>query len=352
MRNACAVEDPQPAVQGALVSARNPTPVHLTGGLNTGRRSPRFRAWIAGGGHEREACSARIDRAVCRRDGEDKEVALRTASWLGGRIVLAGLAPLFFLGTAPTLAQPTAAGQEQRANDTAAHLAVAMRPSTPTQPAEPVATSHDGSQASCTSDQRVHVETSADISQRVQRAVKPLGAGVRLRDMSALHLPCGFHIEPRSAMYLVLTDGSEYRLYHENNAFGFAPAFGFSEGPPASEVLDYRKVVPGAASTTSCPARKDHSAPALERCSRFGSEHTFFASYATPHGARIAMFDDRGGLTDKGGEATEVFLVAKVDGRIESMSFLPLPDAPGGTVTLIYSVGHDVFRAYIDTSRG
>jgi hypothetical protein len=44
--------------------------------------------------------------------------------------------------------------------------------------------------------------------------------------------------------------------------------------------------------------------------------------------------------------------LADIDGRVESIFFLPPPDAAGGTVTLILSDKEGTYRAYIDTPKG
>jgi len=49
---------------------------------------------------------------------------------------------------------------------------------------------------------------------------------------------------------------------------------------------------------------------------------------------------------------TPGFIVAAVQGRVESIFFLPPPDAPGGTITLIIRRRGETFRAYLDTPKG
>jgi hypothetical protein len=202
------------------------------------------------------------------------------------------------------------------------------------------------SQRSCTTDGLIHAEVSPLISQKIRDSVTLLEPGARVREAAKLTLPCGFHLDVRYGWNLVLTNGTEVRRYVENNVFGFAPAFGFSEQPPKSYTLNYRLAADGELHADSCGDRLKGIEGAPQLCSSFGSETSFFGTKTHERGTRLSHFVWHGAAIE------EDFPLADIDGRVESIFFLPPPDAAGGTVTLILSDKEGTYRAYIDTPKG
>jgi hypothetical protein len=199
---------------------------------------------------------------------------------------------------------------------------------------------------SCTSDGLIHAEVSTDISQHVTQSITLLEPGARLRDIAKLILPCGFHLDARYGWNLILTNGAQTRRYLENNPFGFAPAFGFDEKTTRSYTLNYRPVADGELHAETCGDKLKGLKGAPQLCSSFGSQTSFFGGTAEKRGMRVAHF------TTKDSTIREDFPVADVKGRVESIFFLPPPDAPGGTITLILSDREGTYRAYLDTPKG
>ena len=179
-----------------------------------------------------------------------------------------------------------------------------------------------------------------------------------MRETSKLTLPCGFHIDARYGANLVLTNGTEIRRYLENNVFGFAPAFGFSDAPTKSYTLNYHLAANGELHVQSCTDKLKHIKDAPQLCSGFGSATAFFGTKTQKRSTLLAHFIVP---APKGTRVThfvfeppimEDFPVAIIDARVESIFFLPPPDAPGGTITLILSDKQGTFRTYLDTPRG
>jgi hypothetical protein len=197
----------------------------------------------------------------------------------------------------------------------------------------------------CTTDGLIHAEVSPEISQKVVGSIRLLEPGARVREAAKLTLPCGFHLDARYGS-LVLTNGIEVRRYIENNAFGFAPPFGFSQQATKSYTLNYRLAAVGELRSDGCGERLRGIKGARQSCSSFGSETSFFGTRPYRGRNRVAHFVSRGTAI------TEDFPLADVDGRVESIFFLPVPDAPGGTITLIQSDAQGMFRTYIDTPKG
>jgi hypothetical protein len=195
---------------------------------------------------------------------------------------------------------------------------------------------------SCATDGLIHAEVSAAISEHVTNAIQLLEPGARIRDVAKLGLPCSFRLDARSGWNLVLTNGKEARGYVENNAFGFAPAFGFGEQNEKSYTLNYRPIADGAPRSDDCRSVK--GAPQL--CSSFGSQTAFFGASPGQGGTRIAHY------VVHGSEMAEDFPVAEVQGHVESIFFLPPPDAPGGTITIVMTDREGTYRAFLDTPKG
>jgi hypothetical protein len=198
----------------------------------------------------------------------------------------------------------------------------------------------------CTTDGLIYAKVSPAISRRVTNSITLLEPGARVREVAKLILPCGFRLEARYGWNLVLTNGTEVRRYLENNAFGFAPAFGFGEQAARSYTLNYRPVADGELHLDDCSDRLKHIERAPQLCSSFGSETSFFGAKTDRRGTRIAHFVLHGSAIQ------EDFPLANVDGRVESIFFLPPPDAPGGTITLILTDKRGTYRAFLDTPKG
>ncbi len=205
----------------------------------------------------------------------------------------------------------------------------------------------------CTSDGLVHAEVSPTIVKEVKDSITLLEPGAQVREPAKLILPCGFHIDPRFGWNLVLTNGTQYRRYFENNPVGFAPAFGFSPPTTKSYTLNYRSVRDGELHADSCGDRLKGLVGAPQLCS------DGFGTYPDQRITLIAHFDlyepPRTRVTHwvlREPLITPGFVVAVVEGRVESIFFLPPPDAAGGTITLIIRHRGETFRAYLDTPRG
>jgi len=205
----------------------------------------------------------------------------------------------------------------------------------------------------CTSDGLVHAEVSPSITKEVKDSILLLEPGAQVREPAKLHLPCGFRIDPHYAWNLVLTNGTEIRRYRENNAVGFAPAFGFQPQATQSYTLKYHIVSEGELHGDKCGERLKGIAGAPQLCS--GGFGTYPARHSTliahfdliePPTTRVTHWVMRDAFISPG------FLVAAVQGRVESIFFLPPPDAPGGTITLIIRRHGEAFRAYLDTPKG
>ena len=208
-------------------------------------------------------------------------------------------------------------------------------------------------QRRCTSDGLVHAEVSPAITKEVKDSIVLLEPGAQVREPAKLILPCGFQIDPRFGWNLMLTNGTEIRRYRENNAVGFAPAFGFQPEASQSYTLNYHTVSESELHGDKCGERLKGLAGAPQLCSGgFGTypdEHStliaHFSLYEPPT-TRVTHWVMRDRFITPG------FIVAAVQGRVESIFFLPPPDAPGGTITLIIRRRGETFRAYLDTPKG
>jgi hypothetical protein len=198
----------------------------------------------------------------------------------------------------------------------------------------------------CTADGLIHAEVSPDITERVTKSVKVLKQGSQLREVAKLDLPCGFHLDPRSGWNLVVTDGTEVRRYVENNAFGFAPAFGFSEKATRPYTLNYRPVGAGELHLDGCIDTLKRIKADLQSCSSFGSSTSFFGTTSDGRTTRLSHYVVRDSHLE------EDFQVAEISGHIEGISFLASPDSPGGTITLILADDQGMYRAFLDTPAG
>ncbi|MFL6725493.1 MAG: hypothetical protein ACJ8FS_03130 [Sphingomicrobium sp.] len=214
--------------------------------------------------------------------------------------------------------------------------------------AAPIRTGHEeaAGERACTADGLIHAEVSPTIAQQVTNSIRLLEPGARVREIAKLTMPCGFHLDPRYGWNLVLTNGTEVRRYTENNAFGFAPAFGFSDQATKSYTLNYRLAADGELHADSCGERLKGVKGGPQLCSSFGSQSSFFGTMPNKRSTRLAHFVWHGSVVE------EDFPVADLGGRVESIFFLPPPDAPGGTITLILSGRRGTYRAYLDTPKG
>jgi hypothetical protein len=207
--------------------------------------------------------------------------------------------------------------------------------------------------ARCTSDELVHVQVNPAITKEIKNSIQLLEPGAQLREAAKLILPCGFRVDPRYGWNLFVTNGKEIRRYLENNPIGFAPAFGFGREVTNSYTLSYRVVSRGELRDNGCTDRLKGLSAAPQLCSgAFGAypnrRNTLIAHYGVyePPKTRVTHWIMRERLIEPG------FVVAAVEGQVESMFFLPPPDAPGGTITLIFKRHGGTFRVYLDTPSG
>jgi hypothetical protein len=198
----------------------------------------------------------------------------------------------------------------------------------------------------CTADGLIHASVSPDITQHVNDAVRTLAKNSRIREVAKLDLPCGFHLDPRYGWSLVLTNGTEFRRYVENNPFGFAPAFGFSERTTKPYTLNYGPVAAGELRPADCVATLEGIKSDLKLCSSFGSSTCLFGTTSRGQTTLLAHYVVRGSRLEQD------FQVAEISAHVESIFFLASPDTPGGTITLILSDRDGIYRAYLDTSSG
>ncbi len=201
------------------------------------------------------------------------------------------------------------------------------------------------SQASCTNDGLIHAEVSPAISAQVKDHITLVANGAQVRDVAKLVLPCGFHLDPRFGWNLILTNGKEFRRYRENNAFGFMPAFGFGEQNTRSYQLRYETIQESSVHVDSCSDQIKDASARLQLCSSFGSATSFFAT--SPNGSETELAH----YVVQDSRVKEDFKVAEIDGSVESIFFLPPPDAPGGTITLIFRDEKAIYRLFVDVPR-
>lgn len=193
----------------------------------------------------------------------------------------------------------------------------------------------------------LRVEISPQITQRVERAVKLVEPGARMRAAARLLLPCGFAFQTLAFGNVVVRGTGGYRSYVENNPFGFDPAFGFSGLETKSyDMARYDEPPADALKPSDCPPNARQLPAALTMCASFGSETAFFGVGRTGDRHRIAHY-----VLGSAG-LKEDFEVASTTLRVESVYFLPPPDAPGGTITLVLRDKDSLYRVRIDTPRG
>jgi len=202
-----------------------------------------------------------------------------------------------------------------------------------------------GGGEACTPDGLIHAEVSSVITKRVADLIHPLDKGVQVRDPAKLVLPCGFHIDGRYGWNLILNNGAEVRRYVENNPFGFAPAFGFAHEVAKSYALQYHPVAKGELYPDDCTAKLKAIQADLKLCSGFGGT-SLFATKVDGRRTRLAHY------VSQGAALQEDFAVAQIDGEVDSIFFLPPPDAPGGTITLILHDRQGTYRVFLDTAKG
>lgn len=198
----------------------------------------------------------------------------------------------------------------------------------------------------CTTDGAIHAEVSSAITAHAAAAIRIAEPGARMRDAAKLTLPCGFRLDPRSGWQLVLTNGREVRAYRENNAFGFAPAFGFGETVARSYVLRGQAIAESEVADEQCMAWLKAVRSDIQRCSGFGSNAAFFGTSAANRDTRLAHYRVQGSTLEAD------FPVATIAGHVDSLFFLALPDAAGGTITVVVSDGQGTYRAFLDTPKG
>lgn len=199
----------------------------------------------------------------------------------------------------------------------------------------------------CTTDGLIHAEESSAITKRVKESIRLLEDGINVRGIAALTFPCGFHLDPRTGWNLILTNGTETRRYVENNPFGFSPPFGFGEKGGKPYTLNYKPVTDAELPSDHCVDQLRNLKNVVQRCSSsIGSGGSIFGITTDDRRARISYYT----LHDS--KFSEDFRVAEVNAQVESMFFLPLPDARGGTITLILSDSEGVYRVFLDTQKG
>jgi hypothetical protein len=198
----------------------------------------------------------------------------------------------------------------------------------------------------CTRDGLIHAEASPAITARVEDVVRLADKSSRIRDVARLTLPCGFRLDRRSGWNLVLTDGKELRAYLENNPFGFMPAFGFSGPAERSFTLRSQKLNAATLRDLNCTDGLARFAARLQLCTNFGSTTALFGVARQPGKAELVHY------VVQGGELKRDFKVADIDAKVEIIFFMPPPDAPGGTITLILRNRGALYRAFVDVSRG
>lgn len=224
---------------------------------------------------------------------------------------------------------------------TASTLAVTPNPSA----ARPIGATFDGP-GQCANDV-LRVEMSPQIAERVERAVKLVEPGARMRAAARLVFPCGFIFKKLAFGNVVVQGAGGYRRYAENNPFGFDPPFGFSDERPKSyDMAHYDEPSADILEAPDCPAQARQQPAALMLCAGFGSDTAFFGVGRAGGRHRIAHY----ALGSAG--LKEDFEVASTTLPIEAIYFLPPPDAPGGTITLVLRDNDSLYRVRIDTPRG
>lgn len=223
----------------------------------------------------------------------------------------------------------------------ASALAAPAKPSA----ARAVGAADDGA-GQCAND-ILRIEMSQRVTQRVEREVRLVDPGARMRAAARLVLPCGFIFKTLAFGNIVVQGTGGHRRYAENNAFGFDPPFGFSDqGPKSYDMARYDEPAADVLASSDCPAQARKPPAALMLCASFGSKTAFFGVGRSGDRHRIAHY----ALGSAG--LKEDFEVASTALPIESIYFLPPPDAPGGTITLVLRDKDSLYRVRIDTPRG
>lgn len=266
------------------------------------------------------------------------------------------MAPVISIGlmaaTPQAMAQTTNKASERKANQSASAIYEALNGQTysrskqATPNVKTPMTKHDSNVSTCTNDQLVHASVSPTITSYIKDSIVPLQKGIKIRDIAKLTLPCGFKTDGRSGWSLVLTNGSEVRRYIENNSFGFAPAFGFSDPVEKSYTMKYEDISGDKTQIDSCLDTISHIRSNLKLCSSFGNANSFFGIDLGTHASHLGHY------VVQGNAITEDFSLANIDKIVDNIYFIPPPDASGGTITLIVNDGQNWYRAYVDTPRG
>ncbi|WP_347302645.1 hypothetical protein V5740_11645 [Croceibacterium sp. TMG7-5b_MA50] len=197
----------------------------------------------------------------------------------------------------------------------------------------------------CTRDGLVQAEVSTVISRYVATLVTPADSRATLRDAARLTLPCGFTLDARWFQHLIVTDGREVRQYRENNPFGFAVPLGF--GQPVTRSYRLQPFdQPYRLKANDCAAELGKVAVELP-CGAFGG--SLFAAEADPAGGwRLVHYRKDASGWHRMAEAGRL----RVRVRPVQVAFIPVPDAPGGTVTLYLQDGEALYRVFLDVSYG
>ena len=266
------------------------------------------------------------------------------------------MAVLISIGGANAVPQATAqisdTASESKANRSASALYEALNKQAPSQSKQATADDRtpglerDSNGSACATDQLVHASVGSNITSRIKNSIVPLQKGIQVRDIAMLTLPCGFKIDDRSGWSLLITNGSEVRRYIENNSFGFAPAFGFSDPVEKSYMMKYEKLASEKVQTDSCFNTIASISSGLRLCSSFGNANSFFGIERSAHTSHLGHYVVRDGAI------VEDFPLANINKNVDSIYFIPPPDASGGTITLIVTDGQNRYRAYVDTPRG
>ncbi|KHL24145.1 hypothetical protein PK98_15335 [Croceibacterium mercuriale] len=198
--------------------------------------------------------------------------------------------------------------------------------------------------ARCSNDGLIHAEVSGAVSRHVAALVTPTLDGARLREAARLTLPCGFALDTRWLQHLIVTDGTETRQYVENNPFGFAVPFGFSERVSRPYTL---RALPESYRLTPKTCAQDLGRPpeAGPLCSAFAS--SMMVAEAEPAGGhRLRHYRMRDSAWQPGFDA------AVIGAEIAALYWITLPDAPGGTVTLYLRDAAGLYRVFLDVPQG
>jgi hypothetical protein len=269
------------------------------------------------------------------------------------RLAAAVALAMFMLANGPAASAPAETNaqtnEERRANDIAAALESLIgspRAQSSRQTAEAPAAYDAARDGPCTRNGLIHAEVSPEITQRVQHAIRIVLNGARVREASQLVLPCGFSLWNRFSASLVLHGQQEYRRYRENNPFGFMPAFGFSRPQATSYELRYETVTANDLHQDECGETVRSHGLHLQMCSSFGSVTQIFGTSGDGDSTLLAHY------VVSGTELKEDFRVAEIAWKVDSLFFMPPPDAPGGSITLVLEDDGNLYRVFLDVPRG